>query len=508
MYALLTSLAPTHSRYLLALLLGGVTAACRSDSPRASPELVASTRMTAEPALAASAAHSTSSAAPPAAEPPPTAMHLFAATDAGRMIAAPAAGGVLIVVAEPFSDNPPAVLVQGNDVTPVRGLFSGLGLQDESLYRGNQVEGFAGRYPDRFHARVSQVGGSSGSETYYYDYAPPRWKQGLGPNPGNMTFVAGKPVAIKAIFIEPLTFGIFGSDATFPDMNPEDTSCPAGRRAFDSPIQLAGTPTGELFMLAYQCGDSTAALVDLWAKGARDSTKTQIPFVAPRSPSIFARSATEAYVAGVDDDGKGYLAVFDGKAWRREKKPLSPVVSMAGADDGTLWLLTEDKVIRRTRDGAMTPLPLPAEVKDLAPEHIVATSGTEAWAFAGGYVVSTRKPKEVLRMDGSALAPRAATADCKDVFVQLYSITKATPPDFDFPKTREALKGHNELAGVRFVVTRDDRFGAVVRSLDEGKAVARLARAGVAGSRPQLLCLKPDEIREVKFDLASGAVKK
>lgn len=71
--------------------------------------------------------------------------------------------------------------------------------------------------------------------------------------------------------------------------------------------------------------------------------------------ALFVRSATEAYVAAVDEGRRAsYLARFDGNAWAVEPAPPAsePLRSIAGTSDGTLWALTERQIWKRPASGA------------------------------------------------------------------------------------------------------------------------------------------------------------
>jgi hypothetical protein len=92
-------------------------------------------------------------------------------------------------------------------------------------------------------------------------------------------------------------------------------------------------------------------------------------------------------------------------------------------------------------------------------------------------------------------------------FVILYTISTTAAPDYDFPATRKALKGHTELAGTEFLVTTSYQFGAIVPDQDLGKKLVAVVKAEVKGSKPQLVCMRPNIGRRFAFDLATGEVK-
>jgi hypothetical protein len=98
----------------------------------------------------------------------------------------------------------------------------------------------------------------------------------------------------------------------------------------------------------------------------------------------------------------------------------------------------------------------------------------------------------------SALGP--ATPACGDIFVALYAVPASTPADYDFPLTREALRGKLEYAGVKFVeadYANRRVFGAFAGSYALAQGLARLISDRVPGSHPRILCGRPPIRRSV-----------
>jgi hypothetical protein len=119
------------------------------------------------------------------------------------------------------------------------------------------------------------------------------------------------------------------------------------------------------------------------------------------------------------------------------------------------------------------------------------------------------RTEETKKNDFSLVKP--ATAKCKSLFIMLYAFTKVTPPDYDFPLTRAAVKGKTRYKTTRFVVTEvggKKFFGAFVPDLDTGKALVSLVEKEVKGSKPQLVCHDPKVIREIKLNITTGEVEK
>ena len=92
------------------------------------------------------------------------------------------------------------------------------------------------------------------------------------------------------------------------------------------------------------------------------------------------------------------------------------------------------------------------------------------------------------------------------------ALGRGAPADYDYPATRAALKGHQELASdVSFVeFSREGRryFGARVPDFEVGKKLAKLVKTKVAGSTPELVCHDPAVQRTLSIDLATGELTK
>ena len=105
---------------------------------------------------------------------------------------------------------------------------------------------------------------------------------------------------------------------------------------------------------------------------------------------------------------------------------------------------------------------------------------------------------------------KAYSSKCATPFVLLYTLAKTAPADYDFPATRDALKGHTELAGASFIeFSRGGKrfFGAVVPSGALGQKLVDAVKGKVVGSTPQLVCDGPAPDRTLAIDLATGKIK-
>jgi hypothetical protein len=241
---------------------------------------------------------------------------------------------------------------------------------------------------------------------------------------------------------------------------------------------------------------------------------------------VLARSPTEVYVLSPKrydwKDVPAYLSRFDGHAWHMEELPTqSSGTSLSAEPDGTLWVSTTSEVFRKKPDGAWEQVPLPTlrtpDGKPAKIEQVHAAGPGDVWLAteAGLFTTRAKKPEFTQdiqdTLDGrpSFRIPHAATADCDHVFALLFTLARSAPPDYDFPLTREALKGHTELTDARFVETEENGrryFGAFVPTLALGKKLVKIVGDKVQGSSPQLLCHEPRVRRAIKLDLRTGAI--
>jgi hypothetical protein len=103
--------------------------------------------------------------------------------------------------------------------------------------------------------------------------------------------------------------------------------------------------------------------------------------------------------------------------------------------------------------------------------------------------------------------PTPFTWRCATPFVLLYTLSKVAPPDFDYPATRAALKGHSEFQGAQFIEFKrlDKRFmGAFVPDAEMGKKLVELVKKKVPNTTPQLACHAPKPSRVLEMDLSAG----
>ncbi|HEU4410234.1 MAG TPA: hypothetical protein VFS43_33570 [Polyangiaceae bacterium] len=119
--------------------------------------------------------------------------------------------------------------------------------------------------------------------------------------------------------------------------------------------------------------------------------------------ALFVRSATEAYVAAVDEGRRAsHLARFDGSAWAAEAAPPTPepLQALSGTSDGTLWALTEHQIWRRPASGAWEQVPPPdrafPEPEPSWQFNALWSDGAEVWV-AGRHASKSDSRHVVLR---------------------------------------------------------------------------------------------------------------
>jgi hypothetical protein len=216
-------------------------------------------------------------------------------------------------------------------------------------------------------------------------------------------------------------------------------------------------------------------------------------------------------------------------------------VSLAADRQGYLYALTATHgttaLFRIAPDGEAIELTLPDELTGTtgANAGVMATSADDVWLLVpqGGrtFVYRTKKdapalaeltlpnPQEAIyaRQEKKAAAAEARrlvfakawTKSCETPFVLLYTLAKTAPADYDFPSTRDALKGHPELAGSSFVeFSRGGKrfFGAAVPSGAIGQKLVDAVKGKVPGSTPQLVCDAPTPERTLTIDLVTGKI--
>lgn len=289
------------------------------------------------------------------------------------------------------------------------------------------------------------------------------------------------------------------------------------------PLAVGATRDGQVLSYGYSCAGVES--LEIWKPGARTSTILTLKVTKPEEgsplvdPRIVAGAANEAWIF------HGFASRYDGATWTQIETPGPEGVSEATvAGDGTLWVLSGGALFAR-RGEKWEPVPLPEGIKA---QDLATASDGALWVAAGGALLRHGKPGEGSGAPGGSAVPldkaprpepksprrlitKPGGPGCPRNLVVLYTFSKVTPDDYDFPLTRKALKGHTEFAGARFAVTRDGGqkfFTALVPSFDMGQKLSALIRKEVQGSSPNVVCADPEVLRELKLDLKSGEVVK
>ncbi|WP_437730117.1 WD40/YVTN/BNR-like repeat-containing protein [Sorangium sp. So ce1335] len=398
-----------------------------------------------------------------------------------------------------------------------------------------QVAGVVGRWPDAIDVIATGDTGRTGIAELW-TLGPRGWQQRHEKH-GNsfvgLAKIGASVVALQAPVMAPFHESQF---VAVRGPNPGLKLTPSVKKecsieGFDHPIQrtavlpsaVASTGDGKVLSYGRSCAGDPS--LELWKPGARTSTILGLELAKrgdhrSASPQVLAGAANDAWIFD------GFASRFDGATWKEVEgpNPEAGVADAAVAGDGTLWVLSDGAVFaRRGETWERAPLPEGVKAHDLA----TASDGT-LWIAAGGALLRHGKPGERSGAPGGPVVPLDPTAGpapkpaqrrlvrpggpaCPRNLVVLYTFSKVTPDDHDFPLTRKALKGHTEFAGARFAVTRDGGqkfFTALVPSFDMGQKLAALIRKEVQGSSPNVVCADPEILRELKLDLKSGEVVK
>lgn len=359
-----------------------------------------------------------------------------------------------------------------------------------------------------------------------------------------MPFPPGPPIKFKVITGAP------------PGPLPELTKATGNKdrecyTAVDTAAAFLARPEGHVFLFGVSCPDEQA-IFEYWSPGSAASQIQRFPMNIMRSVSLAhftARSPSDVYLSagsargGAIEAERPALFHFNGTEWKEVEAPPTHHASLASTaitKDGTLWAVTltpwiyrdwkpeeiAGQVWKRPLNGAWERVPLPAaypfpidpNINQRGATSIHVDDNDDVWVAADGAVLRTSPPKQAPELvewewnqqfASTFRAPRAAAADCASIFALFYAFTKVTPDDYDFPLTRKALKGQTQFSKARFVVTRENGqkyFGAFVPDLALGKKMVERIRKEVEGSSPQLLCAKPEVVRELPLDLKTGEV--
>jgi hypothetical protein len=505
---------------LLGIFCGGCSGApAKSDLP----PLASDTPPTAD--VTASATASASAAAPPA--PPPSPFVAIAPLE-GEHVLFPVDGALIVAARETKvgGDGPmgnPIGYVEGDTLKFVPSMMLGGWF--------HHIVGIDGKWPDKITMlAVGDTGRAPMAERY--TLAGETWKLAAD------CHTADCAVGHRYVGLFTVGSSLVGLDGPgiWPDRAPSFTtfSGPKLNLAWTKPPKSCETDSASLkfkaelyapaavasltdgSIVAYGSRCSSEPVVEVWKKAAGPSTIAPIPFGQNEL------SDGEAQILPAPD-GKAWLvdgaiAFFDGATWSRVDGPApgETIVSATLAKDGRLWVVTKSGLYVKDKRWEMVELPGDAAATDM----VVDRAGV-MWVAGAGALFRERKKDEPEKALAIAVKktppppPKKPAAPggpkCKTNLVILYGFTKVTPDDYDFPLTRKAIKGHRELAGVKFVVSKDygkKFFAGLAPSFDVAQKLSKLVEREVQGAKPGIVCAQPEIVRELSIDLTTGDVRK
>lgn len=269
---------------------------------------------------------------------------------------------------------------------------------------------------------------------------------------------------------------------------------------------LATLPEGEVFVAGSECSTDAPA-VEAWGPGETAGHFTRLPPSSHGGPNrvlaIAAVSPSEVYVGGARA-GFSYMAVFDGKQWKAVEPVMRLAISsMAASPAGPVWATTTDGELWRKPPGADWAR---VDLAGRRARSVVVGDRGDAWVLCPDAVLRSA-PTESVTLP---LPPQP----CASIFVQLAAVSPPTdwpPPgqtrDPDFPKTRQAVAGHDDLARVRYFLTTDWRFGALVPDVETANRLVEVVRASLRGAPALVRCEVPMVRHELLFDRTTGALQ-
>lgn len=403
-----------------------------------------------------------------------------------------------------------------------------------------------GAFPESFYASVVRASGRTGL-TELYKWSGTKWTS---------EYATRESMAVRDI--QPWINGtmlVMEFDNMFGDFNfvvlprgskvftPEPNEFkPAKTRGFCSSGFIAEglttTTSGHVFVVGTTCSndnspeDGRAAIKHYSSANPKGSLEV-LPDIGKNGlagAAVIMRNEKDAYVAGDLMTVQGgrtsaaspYLAHYDGTSWTTSTLPFSDVIANFDYDaQGKLWVISKKgAVYSRIEGGAWTEVPLPSAPADVpiqpvamwvrAPgdEWMLGKAGNHSVVLHSGAPGPMAQLPDLETMEDkiTELAmPTPFTARCMTPFVLLYTLSKVAPPDFDYPATREALKGHSEFEGAQFIEFKrlDKRFmGAFVPDAEMGKKLVELVKKKVPNSTPQLACHAPKPSRAIDIDLS------
>lgn len=306
--------------------------------------------------------------------------------------------------------------VVGGALAPRKELLAGLPVRPEGREEMNIV-GLYGTWPSRAFL-VANVHGGDCATHAVYRWERARWQRvtgpgtaaGLGDHPGLCaTYTDVGPWKDGALLAsnngagKPEVFPRGG--APFDLAGLRKTPHLATRRC-DTLFALTSTASGHAFAAGLRCAKDGAlqAIAARWAPGAAGARRPTDEQPLPVPPgtkeltilSMYAASEREVYAAGTADE-HGYLAVFDGAAWRTIDVPGAREITKVRGRP--VWLVADGRVyvsrLRRDAAGAWSDqgfaaVALPAGVGPAGFFDVVARASGEVLLVGGPGIVVGR----------------------------------------------------------------------------------------------------------------------
>ncbi|HTJ82212.1 MAG TPA: hypothetical protein VL400_10840 [Polyangiaceae bacterium] len=320
------------------------------------------------------------------------------------------------------------------------------------------------------------------------------------------TWGDGKALAAIRMEAPDLRFQLVGSSGGVPVPAPgkptaDQTDCNV-RFDPDGGLLFSGTSSSHLFAIGKEC-KTGKPIAEHWAPKEVHGTAAPVDGVDPAATpgAVAAASDSEAY-AVFNKDADGFLATFDGKAWKAEASPFGAAKSLFVAQNGTTFAVGAKGLFEHPKGGAWAAVP-------------GGEKATSAWAKNDDvvWVVLDGKKLAVKGVDGGATITlpsssdvRAtvdrdkrwpATAACKKVYVQLTALGPAggAPPK-SYAGLTDVVKADPSLKeGIDYVVEEQgNQFaGAKVPSLDVANKLVAAFKAKNPKANPLVFCHVPAE---------------
>lgn len=445
-----------------------------------------------------------------------------------------------------------AVFMGGGHILPIRDNTVAFDAKYAltSEIRGDGVMGafqtLLGAFPESFYASVVRASGRTGL-TELYKWSGSKWTSEYATRE-SMSVLDVRPWlngTMLAVEFDSM-FGDFnftvlpkGSKVFVPE--PNDLK-PAKTRGFCASGFIAEglttTTSGHAFVSGTTCSNDNSpedgrAAIKHYSSANPKGVLEVLPDIGKNGlagAAVIARSEKDAYVAGDLITVQGgrttnespYLAHYDGTSWKTSTLPFSDVIANFDYDaQGKLWVISKKgAVYSRVEGGAWTEVSLPSAPADVpilplamwvrAPgdEWILGKAGNHSVVLHSGSPGPMAQLPDLETMEDKVTElamPTPFTPRCMTPFVLLYTLSKVAPPDFDYPATKEALKGHTEFEGAQFIEFKrlDKRFmGAFVPDAEMGKKLVELVKKKVPNSTPQLACHAPKPSRAIEIDLS------